>query len=361
MNIWAKRIALLLLAVLVSLLLAEALVRWSGWGPEIFAVERGMLRLSPLPGVVYELSPGFESADGSVQINAQGMRQGPVARAADRSHQRIAVIGDSLAFGMGADPAGHFSVHLEEFLNRPEFPLTDPVEVLNFGVPGYNISQVASVLDHRVTEYQPDIVIYLYCLNDPQPYSRELAIMLRASEETASTSRFIHHSRSGRRPLWMRSRLAWLVAGLWEGPATDLPDDPGEWDDMMQLLQGTYQSYYRRLYRDPASLERLSSGLNRIAAWQRRQQIPVWIVVFPVLSDLENYAFLSEHAWLAKNVAERGLHYLDLLLVFRQGAQMSEGPLRADPLHPNRHGYRLAAHAFALALQEHIAEAPHVP
>ncbi len=361
MKMWAKRIALLVMAVLVPLLLAEALVRWSGWGPEIFAVERGMLRLSPLPGVVYELSPGFESADGSVQINAQGMRQGPVERASEHSHLRIAVIGDSLAFGMGADPAGHFSVHLEEFLNRPEFPLTDPVEVLNFGVPGYNISQVASVLEHRVLKYQPDMVVYVYCLNDPQPYSRELAIMLRASEETASTSRFIHHSRSGRRPLWMRSRLAWLVAGLWEDPATELPDDPGEWDDMMQLIQGTYQSYYRRLYRDPAPLDRLSSGLNRIAAWQRRQQIPVWIVVFPIFSDLENYAFSSEHAIVAEKVEERGLILLDLLPIFQEAAQTSVMPLHADPLHPNRHGYRLAAHAFTLAFQEYIAEATHVP
>ena len=42
----------------------------------------------------------------------------------------------------------------------------DGVEVLNFGVPGYNLDQEIEVLRTRALELDPDVVVIAFCLND---------------------------------------------------------------------------------------------------------------------------------------------------------------------------------------------------
>jgi DNA-3-methyladenine glycosylase II len=77
---------------------------------------------------------------------------------------RVAFVGDSVTLGLGVQPEQTFErlVEQEARTLAPEPPL----QALNFGVDGYNTTQVAELLKTRVRAFEPDLVVYVMCLND---------------------------------------------------------------------------------------------------------------------------------------------------------------------------------------------------
>ncbi|HEX6850111.1 MAG TPA: SGNH/GDSL hydrolase family protein [Candidatus Polarisedimenticolaceae bacterium] len=145
------------------LVLLEGALRLAGFEREITPVslrfgypdprEIGSV-FTPDPELFWRLRPGSEfDAEASVAINPLGYR-GPVPldpRPAGRT--RIAVLGDSVAFG-GA-------------VAWPEI-LADRTgaEVLNFGVPGYTVVQGSRQWARDVAPLRPDVVVVAYGWND---------------------------------------------------------------------------------------------------------------------------------------------------------------------------------------------------
>ena len=345
----AGKIALALAALLLALGLGEAAVRALGLGPNVCGIRRGMIRLTPDPGLRYELVPNYVSPARDVVVNAQGMRDAPRALAKPPGVRRIACVGDSIAFGMGT-PQDPFNRQLERLLG-------DGAEVLNFGVPGYQIGQVAAALAGRAAAFAPDLVLYLYCLNDPQETSRELEGILRWSELPPGRAEALRRLWAPSRSLLERSRLwqllRWRLAGRDAAPA---PAAPRYRDDMELILAGQGEGYYRTLYEDPAARARLAAGFDALARWSAETGVPVWVVVFPIFVELDAYRLENLHRIVTEEAAARGLRTLDLLPIYqealRQEALRSGGAtFNADPLHPNRAGYGIAAAAVAEALR----------
>ena len=90
-------------------------------------------------------------------INDQGIR-------ADRSISpysekfRVATYGDSETFG--------WSVDYDDTFQRQMEMIDGDVEVINFGVPGYNVTNVADTIELTALKYHPDLIIYLIHKND---------------------------------------------------------------------------------------------------------------------------------------------------------------------------------------------------
>ena len=97
-------------------------------------------------------------------MNAAGYR-GPLRRPerTDRSF-RVAVLGDSFTFGWGVAAEEAWPALLEARLAE-QLPGAD-VEVLNFGVPGYNTWLQLLHWQRVVSRYQPDAVLLGYYSND---------------------------------------------------------------------------------------------------------------------------------------------------------------------------------------------------
>ena len=68
----AGKIGLALAAVLLALALGEAAVRMFGLGPDVYGIQRGMIRLTPDPLRRYELVPNYVSPARDVVVNAHG-------------------------------------------------------------------------------------------------------------------------------------------------------------------------------------------------------------------------------------------------------------------------------------------------
>ncbi|MGD9782484.1 MAG: SGNH/GDSL hydrolase family protein [Kiritimatiellia bacterium] len=348
----ARKILLSLAALLFSLGLGEWAVRAFHLGPDVFRLQLGMVRLTPDPRIRYELVPHYVSPLRDVAINSRGMRNRPVEPAKPSGVFRIACIGDSVAFGMGT-PRDHFGVQLEERLNGSPPSGGPPFEVLNFGVPGYNVEQVAATLETRVGAFDPDLVVYLYCLNDPQETSRELEVTLGRRGGSPARQAYVRQCWAASRSALGGSRLGLLARYAWVSLFAERAAAPRERyrDDMEILLGGGGAPYYRSLYGAGASRDRFHAGLDAVARWSRETGVPVWVAVMPVFLDLEAYPLEDLHAVVGAALAERGLPVLDLLDVYRDARRNGAAEFHADPLHPNREGYGLAARAVEEALR----------
>lgn len=348
----AGKILMMLLALVFALAGGEGIVRGLGVGPDIHRIQRGTIRLTSDPGLKYELLPNVVSSEGEVLVNPFGMRNRSIELAKPSGVRRVACVGDSIAFGMGARHE-FFSVQLEPKLNAGREAVAGRWEVLNFGVPGYNIGQVAAMLAGRAACFHPDLVLYLYCLNDPEETSRELEDILRAEDMTAARRDYVDRiwgaSRSGlgRLQLWQLVRLKW--AGLRAGR----PEVRAQYrDDMEQIRAGRGMEHYLGLYANPAARKRWKDGMGRIGDWSRATGVPVWVVVFPVFQQLDSYPLAGIHRAVAEAAEAEGLTVVDLLGVFQAAAAAQEGMFHADPLHPNERGYGMAAQAVADRMAE---------
>jgi hypothetical protein len=171
-----SRLLLLVVSTAFGLALAELAVRAFDIGPHVEALSSDTYRLSENPLLRYELAPG--ASDGESAISAEGLRDRDIPPEKPAGTLRIAVVGDSIAYGLRLRREQAFPEQLEKLLNRAFGGPGLAFEVLNFGVPGYGLAQVVETVRARALRFAPDLVLYAYCLNDPQEYSVELENLL---------------------------------------------------------------------------------------------------------------------------------------------------------------------------------------
>jgi hypothetical protein len=93
----AGKVALCCLACVVALSAGEGLVRLAGIGPTVFQLPMRFFRLSPNPLLRYEHIPN--TTYGEYAINEHGLRGPAFEQAKPADVFRVAVVGDSVAFG----------------------------------------------------------------------------------------------------------------------------------------------------------------------------------------------------------------------------------------------------------------------
>lgn len=95
-------------------------------------------------------------------VNSLGIRGVDRTLAKAAGTFRIAVLGDSFAFGYGVKDEDTLPARLELALNQG----ATSIQVLNFGVTGSNTSHQIALLERYALQFQPDVVIVLLYLND---------------------------------------------------------------------------------------------------------------------------------------------------------------------------------------------------
>lgn len=85
---------------------------------------------------------------------------------------RIVVIGDSVTLGWGIDAKDTFAKKLEQKLNdyiSRDSHIVSRVEVINMGIGNYNTTQEVHHFIRDGLNYQPDMILVGYILNDAEP------------------------------------------------------------------------------------------------------------------------------------------------------------------------------------------------
>ncbi len=123
----------------------------------------------------YELRPGYQGETyippwlGSaleLHYNADGLNDRFDYRVAKpKGTFRIAALGDSWTYGQFVSTKDNYTEVLEDILNH-EPGCSERFEVLNLGVPSYDIAYAAERFRVRGAKYDPDLVLWLFIAND---------------------------------------------------------------------------------------------------------------------------------------------------------------------------------------------------
>lgn len=242
-------------------------------------------------------------------INSVGHRGAEFSVSKDPNSLRIALLGDSVAYGFGVPLEQTFAMRLQTSLSSDE----RPVEVYNFAVSGYGTEAHVELFKTKIKQYQPDLLLLAYVLNDPLPNN----IVLEVVREIVRISRFYDK-------LAAKTQFgAWVYLQYYN------------WQDQ----QRTHRNY-AATFALPETWDQLRAAVQY---FDSEMDGRFAIGVFPLLLDWENYPFKTIHAQLVDLFAAEQIPSLDLLSVF---SQRSHEQLRIHPqdnTHPNALGHSLAA------------------
>ncbi len=342
----ARRVALLLASTVLAIGVAEVLVRWRGLAPEVVHVQKGRYQLSDNPLIGYEPTPGFSAPEKdatwfaydffdyrSAETNALGFRDAEHDLSSSPGSKRVVVLGDSIAVGLGIDSLEDI---FPEVARRRLQEEGQTWEFINQAVVGYNTQQEVEAFVEKGLQYQPDVVLVAYCLND----------------------------RAGRSDGWLMGAL------LHEATLTNA-SDPLFSDALLRASALLRFVRYRLLVPSAMAMEahsnerrqlisedRVSEYLEKLANLSVIHDFEVLLVVFPfygdpdLYGDLQTYDFEGEHAAVIEEAQALGMSTLDLLPDFQACERERGGILARDQVHPNLAGHACAGAAIARQLTE---------
>ncbi|MDP6931784.1 MAG: SGNH/GDSL hydrolase family protein, partial [Myxococcota bacterium] len=97
---------------------------------------------------------------------SRGWHEGRDTPARTPGTTRIVAVGDSITYGVHVSPRETWPARLADLLEPLAEQRSSRLEVSNFGVNGYDVEQVASLVTHRLTPWKPDLVIWAAYVND---------------------------------------------------------------------------------------------------------------------------------------------------------------------------------------------------
>lgn len=160
---WAAGLILVAASVIIALFVAEVVVRVTvpigNRGTElVFFQYDELMGWTNKPGAHGTLE--IPASTTTVDINEQGQRDDLAA--AEKTHRRIIVLGDSQTWGYGVEADERYTEAMEDALNEG----TENVEVINMGVSGYGTGQEYLLLRTHGLTYHPDVVVVGFYSND---------------------------------------------------------------------------------------------------------------------------------------------------------------------------------------------------
>jgi len=271
------------------------------------------LQASAYPGLFYENTPNCRE-DGEQKFNSLGMRDDERVFSAERT--TIVVVGDSIEAWRAVPIAELYPRRLEALLNTQHN--TAEAQVLNLGVTGYSLQQKRLMLQYHGLAWQPKLAVVGYCLNDPIP-AWEL---------------INYFTNKPRRQLW--KSVDFLNARV------------------RSLLHPYGLDFYHETHRPGTETwNALVEDFYKLGQLATQHDLKVILVIFPLMIDTPvEYPWLDIHRRVTEVATQNGIEVIDLLARYRAAGFPN---VRADTVHPNTVGHRLAAEAlYSAIMQRHL-------
>jgi len=288
-----------------------ATVRYYAWRAEFdnFGNFERITIESPNPNLMWEYKPyGQRPSPPLVKTNRFGFRERDFETKQKSSGMlRVAFVGDSVTLGLLVRSPETFVRRLEVAANKR---LDPPVlQALNFGIDGYNTPQIAELLRTKVFDYDPDLVIYSFCMND-----------------------FDFEDSSGMKILYFRKPRSFLIRRL-------------EVMRRRQLEIGFYRYHYGR------TKHRVFAEIANMRDLAEQNDVLFAVAILPIFPRkherwrFENYTLADVHVEVLNNLRARNVEVIDTLPAF-QALGRPPHAVAADPWHPNRVGHKVIAEAL---------------
>lgn len=352
---WSFRLGAVALGLALAFALLEGALGLAGYSFDVGRERTRVVRPSATPLRRYELIPG---ATGHawltpVAINSLGLRGPETTRAKPPGRRRLALLGDSVGFGLrlGADQTVGAQLQAR---------LGDGVEVLNYSVTGYDNLQQLAQLREQVLPMEPDAVLLLYCLNDvgiadEWSFSRDQGDRLHnLGPRNSRAWHFTVHLFEAAASLgyfWWQNRLPVFQ----ENYARQIDPLGAHETELRELMAGagTGHPVIQDWYTHPARIGRLRWALSNLAAAAAAADVPLAVAVVPFLDRSEGrYPYRVLHQIVAREVRRQGLAVFDLTeAVIDEDPQRYRG-LFFDDIHPNAAGTAALADSLASFLAD---------
>ena len=258
------------------------------------------------------------------RFNAQGWRDNVNYELQPETSRRMTFLGDSFAAGAGIkDVDDRFSNLL-----RARLPETE-VHVLARN--GFSSKDHLNTVDDLLGwDYPTDAVVLVYMMNDIAPW--------------VPVSGAVYHEmvRSEYALSYLERESYFLNTLTFRWKALRNPD-------FGQYLYGMRDAYGGDGWKEnTAVLRQIRQRLEGVG-------IPLYVVTFPFMQDLKDYAFEAEHQRLADFWQSEGVPHLDLLPVLLEHADRPLIVHKWDA-HPNEYTNRVAADAIQAFLEEEVGK-----
>jgi lysophospholipase L1-like esterase len=356
---YLMKIAVSTASFLLTLLALEIGLRLYGYNP-LRSSQSGReltVRASAHPELKYELTPGVSGRFGDTdRINSHGFR-GPEPSSIP-SGQRVIVLGDSITFGDSMPWEDTFSGQLQQRLHSGK----RDVEVLNFGVGGYDILQEVSLLEIRGLKYHPDLVVVAYCLNDISIATTSLDHIRRMQSQQKS---FLYRSRLAqfvstnvekiRLKKWLsQMNQPEVFHREYEHQIDTIGEDEVE---LLDLMKNAPRWPSTTWYGDRDRVGRLRFAFRRLASISRKNGFPVVIMTVPLLlGDAGTYTHHTAHRIVEMEARRAGFDTIEVTDAFmREGMGNLKSEL-GDIIHPNKRGHAIMANLLSEYVVSHLEE-----
>jgi hypothetical protein len=310
-----RNLLLLLVALLVVLIPAEIYLRVQA-AKERTRIRGGMderalcTEASPDKRLLYTYTPGECGA------NSRGFRDREHTPQKPKGTFRIVLIGDSVAEGRDVDPDSSFGRVLERMLNARDDGRR--YEVILLARIGYSLSQEVVLLEDEAPRYDPDLVLWSYCLNDP--------------------AHPVYHNANGDLGRYYDRPTLQLV-GLAKAAAFRVKQKLGG-----RGCRTEFHAFVHCAFRDD-----VEESLHRIAGQVQQRGVPVAFVIHPVFEEqpsFTEYSLAGVHEDLGAMALGAGFTVIDVLDAFRPFApaelKLEHGDY-FDPWHMNARGHLVTA------------------
>ena len=299
-------------------------------------------RLSVNPMLNYEYRPGytpserhFDWSHRGFAINSAGFRDYEYAETKTEETYRTIIVGDSTTAGNGVpDLDKTYTKQLEQLLNTHN---TTGIhyEVLNMGVGGYHTMQEIETLRVKGLQYNPDLVLVTFCVNDFDLHSdgrvyRKLLEQTRLSTRNTETELY--------RGLLKLSRLAFII------------------HHRLAASQTVHDDFYiKHILKEQTTVR---AGFALLSELQQSHGFSTLVMILPAF----NIPFTAyQHTSIHERVFQAaeglpGISIIDLLSSFAR-LDNNARKFSYDGLHMNEYGHKAMAEILLPIIQSFASNA----
>ena len=249
------------------------------------------------------------------------------------SRRSVMFIGDSFTSGVGVKPTESFPE-----LVAGRLTTRSDTDVWIHARPGLNFFEQATLFESYSASWQPDVVVWVWVLNDVTARDRERAC--------------------GVLDLGINDFIRDVTAQGFSASGSTAYDLLVTGRHRLQADACVRQTYLDRYDPDQpkSDLPMIQASLRDLVSWQTSRGGRFIVAIFPLMYDLQDYPFVPAHEAIMALATEAGAEVLDLYPAFEG---MDETALWAHPTdhHPNAAGHQIAADAITAHLGDRLPAA----